>query len=76
MWPRSWHPQSVWTPCGDRNIFTRAEWSAESWGAFKNHMSSLDLILQAARHTTSRKLVTEAWQLVLGKDFFQTEAAS
>jgi|GEM_PF-1775153 len=76
MSPRSWHPQSVWTPCSDRNIFTRAEWSAESWEAFHDHMASLDHILQAARQTTSKQLATEAWQLVLGKDFFPTEVAS
>lgn len=76
MSPRSWFRQSLWTPCGDRNICTPAEWSAESWETFHNHMASLDHILHAARTTASKKLAIEAWQLALGKDYFPAEVAS
>jgi hypothetical protein len=76
MSSRSWYWQPIKTPCGDRNICTPAEWSAESWEAFHGLMASLDHILQAARQTTSKQLATEAWQLVLGKDFFRAEVES
>ena len=68
--PADWHRQAVRTPCEDRDIFTAAEWSLESWVAFHQRIAQLALLARGAVTTTNREQAIEWWQTILGADFF------
>lgn len=69
----SWYSRVVMTPCGDRDIFTAAEWTRESWDQFHKAVTLWSQTAQVAINTTDRNLAIEAWQLILGKAYFPFE---
>lgn len=65
-----WYRKAVRTPCGDRDIFTSAEWGPESWVAFHQQMAQLATIAGVAITTQDREQAISYWQTILGKDYF------
>lgn len=68
--PDAWYRTKVMTPCGDRYIFTANEWGAESLWKFHELISKCSAVAQIAVTTRSESQAIEAWQTILGKDFF------
>ena len=66
----TWYQQQVMTPCGERNIFTASEWGAGSWANFHEHIRQWVQASQAAVMASIEPKAIEAWQLLLGDDFF------
>ncbi len=65
--------RSIMTPCGERRLFSQAEWSWESWKAFHNWIMYFDSLAQAACRAPDQARAIQTWQLLLGKDFFPSE---
>ena len=71
----AWYGRYLPTPCGDgRDIFTAAEWSRPSWEAFHRLLTVWARATRVATQALQRPQAIEAWQLLLGKDFFPSEA--
>jgi len=66
----TWYQQQVMTPCGERKIFTASEWGAGSWATFHEHVRQWVQASQAAVMASIQSKAIEAWQLLLGNDFF------
>jgi hypothetical protein len=62
------------TPCGDRGIFIPGEWTAQDWLVFHEMISKASAVAQRAITTSSQSKAIEAWQAILGSDFFPLEA--
>lgn len=58
------------TPCGDRDIFTAAEWQRDSWLAFHGWVQKWLAAAALAQNAQRRTQAIEAWQLLLGAEFF------
>jgi hypothetical protein len=65
-----WYATAVNTPCGDRDIFTNGEWSADAWGKFHELSGQITNALRSACATTDPEEAIRLWQLVLGDDVF------
>lgn len=70
--PDQWYKLRCMTPCGDRDIFTASEWGAEHWWKFHEIISDCSGVAEIAIATASESQAIEAWQLILGRDFFPT----
>jgi hypothetical protein len=68
--PDAWYQTKCMTPCGDRDIFTGTEWRAESWWKFHDLISRCSSIAEIAVGALNENSAIEAWQTILGKDFF------
>lgn len=66
----TWYQGYLMTPCGDRNIFTAAEWRRDSWLDFHSWAPKWLAAAALAQKTQSRAQAIEAWQLLLGDQFF------
>ena len=66
----AWYQKQVMTPCRERNIFTASEWGAESWANFHEHIRQWVQASQAAVMASIQSKAIQAWQLLLGDDFF------
>ena len=58
------------TPCGDRDIFTSAEWEFESWKYFHSRIQSLSYAASIANLSQSKVDAITYWQKVLGDNYF------
>ena len=65
-----WYRQVYKTPCGDRDIFTSAEWPLASWRTFHGLVSKAATLVAAARVSQNWNQSIEFWQATLGNDFF------
>jgi hypothetical protein len=65
-----WYQSQCITPCRDRDIFTSGEWTANDWWEFHDMMSKASAVAQRAITTSSQSKAIEAWQAILGPDFF------
>jgi hypothetical protein len=65
-----WYRSRCMTPCGDRDIFTATEWDADSWFKFHDLLSKCSTVAYEAVSASTYSQAVEAWQAVLGKDFF------
>ena len=74
--PSDWYKRRVLTPCGDRDIFTKAEWDSASWVAFHTLLTKIDRVTQGAITIPSESRAIECWQTVLGGDFFPAKVAA
>jgi hypothetical protein len=66
----AWYRERVMTPCGERDIFTTSEWGAESWAKFHEYIRLWVQASQSAVAATVQSTAIQAWQLILGDDFF------
>lgn len=67
----TWYQWRLETPCKDgRDIFSGAEWTAESWFAFHQRVVEWARTAQAAVSETRRERAIALWQTLLGEDFF------
>jgi len=66
----TWYGEVCKTPCGDRDIFTGAEWPLESWRTLHGVISKAATLAAAARVSSNWSQAVEFWQTILGKDFF------
>ena len=69
-----WYKMNIYTPCGDRDIFTAAEWSWLSWAEFHGHVRQWAAIACAASNATDKQLAVRLWQNLLGADYFPAYA--
>jgi hypothetical protein len=65
-----WYQSQCITACGDRDIFTPSEWTAKDWWVFHEMISKASAAAQRAVTTSSQSKAIEAWQAILGPDFF------
>ena len=70
-----WYASVCKTPCGDRDIFTPSEWSLENWTQFYNVIEIGARCARLANESTRLSGAIEAWQIILGADYFPTTAA-
>jgi len=68
--PEQWYKTRCMTPCGDRDIFTSSEWRAEDWWKFHGLISECSHTAQQAVAARTEIGAIEAWQAILGRDFF------
>lgn len=66
----SWYGRYLWTPCGDRDIFTAAEWGRADWEAFHRAAEEWSLWANIARYATDESVAIDYWRRLLGSDFF------
>jgi hypothetical protein len=66
----AWYLTIVRTPCGDRDIFTASEWGSANWSAFHGLISRAKPWLAQAITTNDKNVAIQAWQTVLGDDYF------
>ncbi len=68
--PLAWYGQQLMTPCGDRDIFSAAEWELGSWLNFHAACKEwYEIALYAGTAYTSSQAV-EGWQRLLGTGWF------
>jgi hypothetical protein len=65
----AWHGVAVMTPCGERDIFTPAEWKIEAWAAFHAFASHWANKASGAGSMMQKEAI-DSWQLLLGDDYF------
>lgn len=65
-----WHQSQCMTPCGDRDIFTSSEWGLDDWSSFHQLLSSCAALASIATTSPDYDRGVEAWQAILGKEFF------
>jgi hypothetical protein len=65
-----WYLTRCMTPCGDRDIFTASEWAPGDWSSFHLLLSKCATVALGATTTTVYSEAVEAWQAILGKNFF------
>ena len=70
-----WYATRMPTPCGDRDIFTSTEWGAARWLEFHQSLVAWAQTAAIARSTGDRNRALDAWQVLLGDDFFPREVA-
>lgn len=70
-----WYRTVVRTPCGDRDIFTASEWETQHWGKFHEVISACSRLAEVAVATSAESQAIEAWQSILGDDFFPARVA-
>jgi hypothetical protein len=68
--PEEWYRTKCTTPCGDRDIFTGAEWGTAGWWKFHDIISKCSSVAHGAITTSDEGQAIDAWQTILGKDFF------
>ncbi len=68
--PEEWYRTTCMTPCGDRDIFTAAEWGTQGWWKFHEIISKCSTVAQEAITTSNESQAVDAWQAILGKEFF------
>lgn len=68
--PEEWYRTKRMTPCGDRDIFTGAEWQEQDWGQFHELISNCSGLAEIAITTPRESVAIQAWQAILGNDFF------
>lgn len=73
---QEWYNHIIRTPCGERDIFTKAEWTWDNWKTFHDHIVFFDLLAQAAQQAPDRAKAIPAWQLLLGSNFFPAQVSS
>ncbi len=72
----TWYARGLKTPVGERTIFNAAEWGRESWLEFHKLVVLAARAAHLASTNPDRQQAIEAWQLILGKDFFPTQVGS
>lgn len=65
-----WYRTNVRTPCGDRDIFTSNEWTADGWWKFHELIVSCSKVADQAIAATTETEAIQSWQAILGDDFF------
>jgi hypothetical protein len=68
--PEEWYETKCMTPCGDRNIFTVTEWQAQDWWKFHELISKCLRMAEIAITAATERVAIEAWQAILGNNFF------
>src|SRR5262249_10524515 len=68
-----WYQTRVPTPCGERDIFTSSEWGLRDWQQFHEYVALWAKRAYLAAAAARRDSAIEAWQLLLGHDFFPAE---
>ena len=71
----TWHGKVCSTPCGDRDVFTANEWTRQSWSTFHESIVLWAKAASVANHISDKGSAIEAWQLILGSDFFSTSVS-
>ncbi len=66
----TWYSSVCRTPCGDRDIFTSTEWSLASWTQFHKVMELYARAARLANESSTQSGAIEAWQTILGADYF------
>lgn len=66
----------LWTPCHDRDVFTAAEWSWESWAVFHKRVVEMAEIATIAAETDDLSLAIRAWRALLGNEYFPARVAT
>jgi hypothetical protein len=70
-----WYNAGLMTPCGDRNIFTDAEWRWDRWKLFHQFVSIWAQFAQLAGEATTQELAISTWQKLLDDSFFPAVTA-
>jgi len=68
--PEDWYGTRCMTPCGDRDIFTSAEWASADWWKFHERISWCSTLAEGAIVTQRENQAIEWWQAILGKDYY------
>lgn len=71
-----WYSQYLWTPCGERDIFTDQEWKWEDWAQFHGAVETWSSLAWLASISPQRSDAISYWQLLLGDSFFPKAVAS
>jgi hypothetical protein len=65
-----WYSKIVRTPCGDRDIFTAAEWNSAAWNTYHAWVQRWSLMAAAARDASTKSESIRLWRLLLGDTYF------
>lgn len=65
-----WYKTDVKTPCGERNIFTESEWNLGSWYVFHKLVQHWAKYANIAYTAKDVGVAIEAWQILLGENYF------
>ena len=71
-----WYQRLLATPCSDRDIFTSEEWAYDSWAAFHAAVVRWHRVAARAQSAPTRAGAIEAWQLLMGQNFFPATVTS
>jgi hypothetical protein len=71
----SWYARYLFTPCGERDIFTASEWQRVEWDRFHRAATRWAAEAQAASQAVDMDSAIRRWQALLGSDFFPRYAA-
>jgi hypothetical protein len=67
---KDWYNSGVLTPCRERNLFSETEWNWSSWKRFHGFITKASKIATKAYETQNRARAIEAWQTLLGSEYF------
>jgi hypothetical protein len=70
-----WYSRRMGTPCGERDIFVSTEWDSASWQRFHQAVVTWSSRARLANAFDYRYQAAEAWQHLLGEDFFPREVS-
>lgn len=70
----AWYKTVLKTPCGDRDIFTGAEWSLASWDIFHARVREWSRLATNARDARFKGDAIRYWRALLGDDYFPEAA--
>jgi hypothetical protein len=70
------HWSGIKTPCQERRLFSKTEWTWESWKAFYDQVRCFDALAQAACLAPESEMAIRIWQLLLGEDFFPRQVGA
>ncbi len=66
----AWWNTSIKTPCGERNLFCSSEWGKDSWLVFHRNVVKWSQLAQKASLASNKDEAINAWQELLGSDYF------
>ncbi len=69
----AWYNTDIRTPCGDRNIFTPAEWPLESWRSFHAFVKVCADGAKTAATALPKDLAVRTWKILLGDSYFPAD---
>lgn len=70
----AWYANVIRTPCGDRDIFTSAEWSPEAWNLFHEWVGKWNLLAWGANSASRMSESIRYWKVLLGDGYFPEAA--
>ena len=72
----TWYTMQIKTPCGDRTLFSDSEWNFTNWEQFHKAIGLGAKCVELANRSGTPEGAVDAWQIILGEEFFPSYVAA